>query len=196
MALELNSSRIKFGDLLTLVDEAINSGKSIQIKRNMISQDNNNMKFIRWLEKHRIISLTPIGVEAPKKILIKSRSRKVEISLQLKALNLPIKEIAREFNVKVATAQGYLKEFDSITEDYIKILKFILDLKGITLDTNITEFPSFPIRVSIGILKGKLPQNEFEQVVSISEQNRYIKKITGQKLGTTDLSILLPKKSK
>lgn len=194
MALELNSSRIKFGDLLDLVDKAINSGKSIQIKKSIITQDNNNMKFIKWLEKHRIISLIPVEIEAPKKISIKSRKRKVEISLQYLALDLPMKEIAKKFNVKLATAQGYLRELDTFTDDYMKILNLVLKMKDITLDTNINEFPSFPIRINMRYLKEELPQNELEQLILISDQNRYIKKITGQKLGTTDLSILLPEK--
>lgn len=194
MTLELNSSRIKFGDLLDLVDRAINTGKSIQIKKSIISQNNNNMKFIKWLEKHRIISLNPIEIEVPKKLTIRSRDRKVEISLQYLALDLPLKEIAKKFNVKLATAQGYLKELGKITDDYMKILNLVLNMKNITLDTNINDFPPFPIRINMRFLKEKLPQNELKQVLLISDNNKYIKKITGQKLGTTDLSILLPKK--
>ncbi len=195
--IELDSSRIKFEDLLSLVDKAIDMGKDIQIRKSMVSQNNTTMKFLKWVEKLKIISLVPIEIKPPpKKISIKSRKRKIEISLQLFALDVPMKEISRKFNVKIPTTQSYFKDLDNYTEDYLNILKLVLKMKKINLETNLVDFPSFPIRINMRSLKEELPKDEFVQLISISEHNKYIKKITGQKLGTTDLSILLPEKLK
>jgi len=190
--IEINSSRIKFEDLLSLVDKAINSGKDIQIKKSMISQSNNTIIFLKWLEKHKIISLVPIEIKTPEKISIRSRSRKVEIALQFHALQLPIKEIAKKFNVKLSTAQGYLKELPSITDHYLQALRFVLKFKNINLNTRLAEFPSFPIRTHLKDLREGLAQSEYDLLMRIAEQNKYIKNVTGQKLGTTDLFFLLP----
>jgi len=193
--IELDSSRIKFEDLLSLVDRAIDTGKDIQIRKSMVSQNNTTMRFLKWVEKHKIVSLVPIEIELPpKRISIRSRKRKIEISLQLVALDVPMKEISRKFNVKIATAQSYFEGLDNYSEDYLNTLKLVLNVKKINSETNIADFPSFPVRINLRFLKEELPKNEFEQLLSISEHNKHIKKITGQKLGTTDLSILLPEK--
>ncbi len=192
MTLEINSSRIKFGDLLNLVDKAIDTGKSIQIRKSLMLQSNSTIRFLKWIEKHKIISLIPIGTEAPKKISIKSRKRKIEISIQLLALDVSIVEIAERFNVKVPTAQGYFKELGTYTDYYRKVLGLVLRMKKFTPDSDISSFPSFPIRITLSILKERLSQNEYDHMVTIGKQNRYIKIVTGQKLGTSDLSILLP----
>ena len=191
-SIELYSSRIKFEDLLSLVDKAINTGKDILIKKNMVSQSNNTMRFLKWLEKHKIISLIPIEIKSPQKLSIKSRKRKVEIALQLVALDLPMKDIAEKFNVKVATAQGYLKELALFTDHYLQALKLVLRLKKINLNTRLTEFLSFPIRIHMNDLKRGLKHSEYDLLMNITRQNRYIKHVTGEKLGTTGLSILLP----
>ena len=190
--IELFSSRIKFEDLLSLVDKAINTGKDIQVTKSMVSQNNTTMRFLKWLEKHKIISVVPIEIITPKRISIRSRKRKVEISLQLLALKLPMKEVAKKFNVKLATAQGYLKELAPFSDQYLHALRIALNFKKVTLDTRLEEFPSYPIRIHMNDLKEGLSQKEYEQLMKIVVQNRYIKTITGQKLGTTDLSFLLP----
>ena len=194
MTLEIHSSRIRFAELLNLVDKAIDTGKDIKIKRSLLSQNNNTIQFLKWLEKHKIISLIPIGVEAPKKISIKSRKRKVEISLQLLALDIPIKEIAKSFNVKVATAQGYLNELGTYNKDYLEILRLVLKMKNIVPDSELSSFPLFPIRTNITALKEELSQNQYGKLIIKVKEMKYIKSVTGQKLGTTDLSILLPEK--
>lgn len=190
--IELFSSRIKFEDLLSLVDKAINTGKDIQITKSMVSQSNTTIRFLKWLEKHKIISLVPLEIKTPKKISVRSRKRKVEISLQLLALELPMKEVAKKFNVKLVTAQGYLRELASFSDQYLQALKLVLKLKKITFDTRLDEFPSFPIRINVNYLKEGLRQSEHQQLMDIVKQNKYIKNVTGQKLGTTDLSFLLP----
>lgn len=194
MTLEIHSSRIRFTELLNLVDKALDTGKDIKIKRSLLSQNNNTIQFLKWLEKHKIISLIPIGVEAPKKISIKSRKRKVEISLQLLALDIPIKEIAKSFNVKVATAQGYLNELGTYNKDYLEILRLVLKMKNIVPDSELSSFPLFPIRTNITALKEELSQNQYGKLIIKVKEMKYIKIVTGQKLGTTDLSILLPEK--
>ena len=194
MTLEIHSSRIRFAELLNLVDKALDTGKDIKIKRSLLSQNNNTIQFLKWLEKHKIISLIPIGVEAPKKISIKSRKRKVEISLQLLALDIPIKEIAKSFNVKVATAQGYLKELGTYNKDYLEILKLVLKMKNIVPDSELSSFPSFPIRTNITALKEELSQDQYGNLIIKVKEMKYIKSVTCQKLVTTDLSILLPEK--
>lgn len=194
MTLEIHSSRIRFTELLNLVDKALDTGKDIKIKRSLLSQNNNTIQFLKWLEKHKIISLIPIGVEAPKKISIKSRKRKVEISLQLLALDIPIKEIAKSFNVKVATAQGYLNELGTYNKDYLEILRLVLKMKNIVPDSELSSFPLFPIRTNITALKEELSQNQYGKLIIKVKEMKYIKSVTGQKLGTTDLSILLPEK--
>ncbi|MBA7545849.1 hypothetical protein ES705_38227 [subsurface metagenome] len=191
--IKISSSRIKFEELLSLIDKAINSGRAIHIKKSLMSQSNNAIKFLRWLEKHKIISLIPIEIKIPKKISIRSRSRKIEIALQFHALELPMKEIAKKFNVKLSTAQGYLDELASITDHYFEALNLFLKLKNINLNTDLNEFPQFPIRINIKELENRLIQSEYDQFMNLLEINRYIKKVTGQKLGTIDLSILLPK---
>lgn len=194
MTLEIHSSRIRFAELLNLVDKALDTGKDIKIKRSLLSQNNNTIQFLKWLEKHKIISLIPIGVETPKKISIKSRKRKVEISLQLLALDIPIKEIAKSFNVKVATAQGYLNELGTYNKDYLEILRLVLKMKNIVPDSELSSFPLFPIRTNITALKEELSQNQYGKLIIKVKEMKYIKSVTGQKLGTTDLSILLPEK--
>ncbi len=194
MTLEIHSSRIRFAELLNLVDKALDTGKDIKIKRSLLSQNNNTIQFLKWLEKHKIISLIPIGVEAPKKISIKSRKRKVEISLQLLALDIPIKEIAKRFNVKVATAQGYLNELGTYNKDYLEILRLVLKMKNVVPDSELSSFPLFPIRTNVTALKEELSQDQYGNLIIKVKEMKYIKSVTGQKLGTTDLSILLPEK--
>lgn len=194
MTLEIHSSRIRFAELLNLVDKALDTGKDIKIKRSLLSQYNNTIQFLKWLEKHKIISLIPIGVEASKKISIKSRKRKVEISLQLLALDIPTKEIAKRFNVKVATAQGYLNELGTYNKDYLEILRLVLKMKNIVPDSELSSFPLFPIRMNITALKEELSQDQYGNLIKKVKEMKYIKSVTGQKLGTTDLSILLPEK--
>ena len=194
MTLEIHSSRIRFAELLNLVDKALDTGKDIKIKRSLLSQNNNTIQFLKWLEKHKIISLIPIGVEASKKISIKSRKRKVEISLQLLALDIPTKEIAKRFNVKVATAQGYLNELGTYNKDYLEILRLVLKMKNIVPDSELSSFPLFPIRTNITALKEELSQDQYGNLIKKVKEMKYIKSVTGQKLGTTDLSILLPEK--
>jgi len=68
-----------------------------------------------------------------------------------------------------------------------------LKLKEITLDTDLNEFPQFPIRINVKELENELKQSKYDQLMNLAEKNRYVKKVTSQKLGTIDLSILLPK---
>ncbi|MFW9879288.1 MAG: hypothetical protein ACFFG0_39930 [Candidatus Thorarchaeota archaeon] len=192
--IELNSSRIKFESILDLVDKAIDTGNQIHIPKNVISQKNNNMKLIRWLEKHKIISVSTIEKEIPKKISIRSRNRRIEISFQLYALNVPLNDIAKRFGVKLDTTKGYLKELNNYTNYYLKLLSIVLNIKKITPETDIANFPSFPIRLSLKILQEKLTLSEYEKLQENLMRDRNIKRITGQALGTFNLSLLLPKK--
>lgn len=193
--IKIFSSKIKFEDLLRLVDRAINTGKAIQIKKSMLSQNNNTMRFIKWVESHKIISIVPIEIEPLRKMVsIRSRKRKVEISLQMTALGVSIEEISKKFKVKINTVQSYFKELDSFSKDYLFSLSLLLRIKAVNSETNLTDFPSFPIRINLKYLRDKLPKDKFDQLISISEHNKFVKKITGQKLGTTDISFFLPEK--
>ncbi|MFW9969460.1 MAG: hypothetical protein ACFFDF_04610 [Candidatus Odinarchaeota archaeon] len=190
--IEIKSSRIKFEDLLLLIDKAINSGEGIHIKRSMLGQHNTTITFLKWAEKHKIVSLIPIEIQTPKTKSVRSRMRKIEISLQLLALDLSLNGIAKKFNVRLNTAQGYLKNANLISDQYLQVLRTILKLKGINLNTKLHDYPSFPIMIPMKDLKENLKQNEYDELQKIVDDNKYIKKVTGQKLGTINLSVLLP----
>ncbi|KKM81026.1 hypothetical protein LCGC14_1333940 [marine sediment metagenome] len=186
------SLKIKFENLLNIIDNAINKSKPIQISNSAYNQKNNNIKFLKWLHKHKIIRLFSDKKIEPKKQSIKSRKRKIEISLQLKALGTSISEIAKRFNVKLNTAGSYLKIFGKNNKSYIKALEIVLSTKGISTSTNLTDFPFFPIRISVIKIKENVNMAEFNILNKIAENNKWIKYVTGQDLGTKDLSILFP----
>jgi len=193
--LEIHSSKMKFDYLLKLIDKAIETNNPIQLDHQLYLQNNNTIKFLKWLEGHKIIKIkrdikTPI-----KKPSIKSRKRKIEITLQLHALNVSLEEIAQRFNVKITTAQGYLQELGKYDKNYLRVLHLLLRVRGFSPTMELKEFPSFPIRVSVKSAKDNLSLPDFNFILENSHQNKWIKKVTGQTLGTTDFSILLPKSS-
>ena len=129
-----------------------------------------------------------------KKISIRSRKRKIEISFQLYVLNVPIKDIAKRFGVTVNTTKGYLKGLNYYSDNYLNLLSIVLNLKRLTPETDFNKFPSFPISVTLQSLKEELTQYEYKQLGENLMEDKYIKKVTGQALGTFNLSFLLPKK--
>ncbi len=193
-ALEIASLRIKFQELLNLVDKSIEDNRPIQIRKAYLSQKNNNIKFLKWLQKHKIIKLQTLEKPSKKRHSIQSRARKIEISLQLKALGANITNIANKFKVKTQTVQGYFKNLGSYKKDYLTILNLILKLKGISPDINLTEFPSFPIRISMGEVRDNLTDSNIKAIEDILKNNQWITLVTGQSLGTSNISILLPEK--
>lgn len=188
------SLRIKFIDILNLIDGAIKEGKKIEISNNALRGKSNVSVFLKWLQKHKIIDIAISVDKTQKKVPIRSRNRKIQIALQLIALGSTLRDISEKFKVKVTTVQGYLKELAKFNDKYLKILNFVLNIKDITLNTSLEEFPIFPIRISFNKLKLNLNPLEFNELKLELERNKWIKLITGQNLGTQDISIILPKK--
>ncbi len=193
-AIEISSLKIKFKDILNLVDNAIEQSKAIQIPKLVLSQRNNNIIFLKWLVKHKIIELISTEKIQPKKVSLRSRQRKIEISLQLKSLGCFVSEIAKRFNVKLVTAQSYLKSLGKYDKDYLEVLKITLAIKNITIYTSLNEFPLFPLRLNLERIRENLSLSNHKNLENIIENNKWLKFITGQNLGTYDLSILLPEK--
>ena len=192
-SIDLSTLKIRFEELLTLIDVSIKESRSIQISKDFLNQKNTNIKFLKWLSKHKIIEL--IYVEPPrssKKKSIRSRERKIEISLQLRASGISNAQIANKFQVKTATVDGYFKGLKLGDESYLKWLKITLSLLHINSNMKITEFPRFPIRISYDTIRKELTQNDLKDLETITKRNPYIRKVTGRSLGTTDLSVELP----
>jgi len=192
--IKISSLKIKFKDILDLVDEAIEERKKIEIPNETLKQKNNAILLLKWLQKHKIIDLKPVIARADKKLSIKSRYIKIQIALQLKILGSSMNEIAKIFRVKLTTAKGYLKELADFDQRYSQILKLVLDIKGLTKNSHLNEFPIFPIRLTIKKIRDSLKSTEFDKLKAYINANKYIKIITGKDLGTQDLSILFPKK--
>lgn len=191
--IKVSSLKIKFDSLLDLIDNAIKKSRPIQIPRTVINQVNNNTKFLKWLQRHKIVEL--LTLERPltiKKKSISSRKRKKEISLLLKALRITNSDIAKRFKVKVQTVQSYFKDIGKYNSIYLEILGDILKIVGVSKNTNLTDFPSFPIRIKLTTVKEKLPSETLEKIINLTQKNKLIRYVTGQKLGTKDLSILFP----
>ena len=191
--IEIASLKIKFQKLLNIVDNAIRYSKPIQIHKTFLKQKNNNVEFLKWLHKHKIVELLFSEKSPIKTVSIKSRKKKLELSLQLKALGASIKDIAERFNVKTATAQGYLKNLGQYDRDYLNVLKLILSLKQVTILTSLTSLPEFPIRIKTKKIKENISASDFKNLGIIAKKSKWIQFVTGQNLGTSDLSILLPK---
>lgn len=194
VTIKISSLKIKFKEILDLVDDAIEERKKIEIPNETLKQKNNVVLLLKWLQKHKIIELNPVIVRKHKKLSIKSRHMKIQIALQLKILGSSMNEIAKIFGVKVTTAKGYLKELAEFDQKYSQILKLVLDIKGLTKNSPLNEFPIFPIRLNIEKIKGSLKSRECDKFKDYINANKWIKIITGKDLGTQDLSILLPKK--
>jgi len=193
--IQVSSLRLKFESLLNLIDKAIEKSKPIQIPKTVYNQVNNNAKFLKWLQKHKIIEL--LTLEKPvtvKKKSIGSRERKKEISLLLKALRIPNSDIAKRFKVKAQTVQGYFKDIGKYNSTYLEILGAILNIEGVSKNANLTDFPSFPIRIKLTTVKEKLTSETLLSIYDLAKKNTLIRYVTGQKLGTKDLSILFPEK--
>jgi len=194
-SIEIKSLRISFGDFIKIIDKAIENNKSVKIPTDLINQKNNNAKFLRWLKKHKLIELITIEKKPKsKKSNIHSRSRKIEIALQLKALELNISDIAKKFNITPSTVQGYFKTLEKYNSDYLKILNLLLKLKGISANTKLIEFPEFPINEKISLINDLLSPSDFKYFQKIMNNNIWIKKVVGQDLGYYDISLILPKK--
>ena len=191
---EVPSLKVKFAHVLTLVDKAIELSLPLLIKKSWLSQTNTKITFLKWLHKHKIIELRTTEVPITKKVSIRSRSRKIEIALQLKALNNTIADIAKKFNVKSSTAQGYLKSLDRYDKTYLDILKIVLELMHISKDTPLQNFPVFPIRTQANKLKKHVGSSDYKRLEVIIKSNFWMKFTAGQNLGTFDLAILLPEK--
>ena len=191
---EVPSLKVKFTKVLTLVDKAIELGLPIQIKKSWLSQMNTKITFLKWLHKHNIIELRTSEEPLTRKVSIRSRSRKIEIALQLKALNSTIAEIAKKFKVKPSTAQGYLKSLGKYDKTYLDILKIVLELRHISQNTPLQNFPIFPIRTQVRQLKEYLGLSDYKKLETIIKSNIWMKFTAGQNLGTFDLAILLPEK--
>ena len=193
-SIEITSLQMKFQDLLTLIDNAINSGKSIRIYKSVLNQRNNNAKFILWVRKLNLIQLDIIERAFKRIDKITSRARKIEITLQLKALENSVSDIAKRFKVKTSTVQGYFKTLNKYNSDYLNVLALVLKLKGISNDTKLVDFPKFPIRQSINKTKSAISSSDFKNVEEVIKNNIWIKTVVGKNLGTSDISIKLPKK--
>jgi len=192
--IKISSLKIKFKDILDLVDDAIEDRKKIEIPNEILKQNNNIIVLLKWLQKHKIIDLNPVMVRQSKNLSIKSRHLKIQIALQLKVLGSSMNEIANIFGVKSTTAEGYLKESSKFDQNYSQILKLVLEMKGLTKKSPVNEFPIFPIRLNIEKIKDSLKSTEYDKFNADIKGCKWIKIITGKDLGTQDLSILYPKK--
>lgn len=192
--IRISSLKIKFKEILDIVDEAIENRKIIEIPNEILKQKSNLSLFLKWLKKHKIIDLNPVIVIVNKKSTIRSRLIKIQIALQLMILGSSINEIAKIFGVKSTTVKGYLSEFADYDQCFSQILKNALEIKGFTKNSPLNEFPIFPIRLNIEKIKGHLKSTEYDKFESHIKSSRWIKIITGKDLGTQDLSILFPKK--
>jgi hypothetical protein len=192
--IKISSLKIKFKEILDLVDKAIEERKKIEIPNKILKQNNNVILLFKWLQKHKIIDLNLVVTQENKKLIIKSRYIKIQIALQLKILESSMNEIAQIFGVKSTTAEGYLKEIANFNQEYSQILKLVLDIKELTKKSPLNEFPIFPIRLNIEIIKDSLKSSEYDKFKDDIKANKWIKIITGKDLGTQDLSILFPKK--
>ncbi len=196
-SIQLSSLKIKFEELLTLIDTSIEKSRPIQISENFLNQKNTNIKFLKWLHKHKIIELTYIKKpKTIKKRSIQSRERKIEISVQLKALGLTNTQIAQKFRVKSATVGGYFKAIKLGDNSYLNALKISLSILRIDSTIELNLFPIFPIRISYETIRKNLSQIELKNLETIVDMNPYIRKVTGRSLGTSDLSLELPLKVK
>lgn len=192
--LELISGRIKFQELLKLVDLAIKKNEPIQITKSLLNQKNNNILFLKWLQKNKIINLLITEKPQTKRHSLNSRQRKIEISLQLKALGIKIASIAKHFKVKNQTVQGYFRALRDYDKKYLNALNLILSLKKITENTQLSEFPIFPVRMSMEEIKKNVSAPDIKVLEEIMKESKWIKIVTGKNIGTSDISILFPRK--
>ncbi|MBN1215971.1 MAG: hypothetical protein JXA99_11100 [Candidatus Lokiarchaeota archaeon] len=191
--IEIKSLKKPFIDFLKIIDKAIKDNIPIKISNTLIKQKSNNAKLLNWLYNHKLIELIPIENKIKNKSNINSRARKIEISLQLKALRVNISDIAKRFNVKPSTVQGYFKSLKKYNNDYLKVLELVLNFKGISPNAKLTDFPEFPIIEDLDLLKKSLSPSDYNYFNKIINNNNWIKTIVGQNLGTYNVSILLPK---
>lgn len=193
--IQVSSLKIKFESLLDIIDNAIKKSKPIQIPKEVFNQKNNNIKLLKWLQRHKIIDI--LSLEKPiqvKKKSIRSRERKIEISLLLKALGVSNSDISKRFKVQTQTVQGYFKNIGKYDNNYLKILNNLLSIIGVSKNTILNDFPNFPIRINIAMIRERISSTEFEHIERLSKENKLIKFVTGQRLGTRDLLILFPEK--
>ncbi len=192
--IKISSLKVKFKELLDIIDNAIEERKKIEIPNETLKQKNNIVLLIKWLQKHKIIDLITFEKKISRGVSIRSRSRKIEIALQLKALGTSLLDIAKIFKVKLTTVQGYLRETGKYDKDYLEVLKEILNVKGISINTSLIEFPIFPIREPLKNIKKRISSSDSHKLENIIKNNLLIKLITGLNLGTYDLSLQFPKK--
>ena len=192
--IEISSMKKRFQEILNLVDKAIEFHIPLQVPKRALNQKNNNIKFLKWLQKHKIIELKIKEKFKTKKKSIRSRKRKIEIALQLKSFGFTISDIAEKFNVKPNTVKGYFRTLGKYDRNYLGILKLILKIKGINKNLEIIDFLEFPIRIEMDRIKSNLSMLDYKNLEKIIKNNLWIKPVVGQKLGTMNLSILLPEK--
>ena len=192
--IKITTLKKSFKEIVEIIDDAINQGRRIQIDKSLMKQNNNNALFLNWLQKHKLIDLIEIEKQKPLKVSISSRKRKIEIALQLKAIGIPVNEIAGILKVKKPTVEGYFKELGEVNNDYLKVLKIILSMKSITDVTSLKEFLQFPITIYLEQRSNQLGSIEYKDLKEYATQSKWIKFVTGQNLGSLNLLIQCPHK--
>ena len=186
---ELDTLRIPFDSLLNLITKAITEHNGFILPKRFKSQKNVNIKLLRWLVDQNVVEIKFRASEKerlPTTSSIKSRKRKIEISLQLHALGVNIYEIARKFGVKESTAKGYLKDLLDLNLDFLKILKKTLALKSISINSALQNYPDFPIYIEANKLQN------FDNIDGIVKQDKQLKYVSGRNLGSFNLEIQFP----
>ena len=192
--IEVKNLRISLSDLLKIIDKVIQDRKGIKLPERFKTQKNNNITLLRWLAKQEVFELEYIlDTKSVKLPSTRSRRRKIEIALQLRILDQDFNHIGRLFNIKEATAKGYLKGFTGLNDMFGDILRIALDSRGIDIKTPLDEFLTFPIHVEYNKVKrdfeGKNNSNSLKKYI---EDNKYLTLVTGRSLGSFDLVISLP----
>ena len=95
--------------------------------------------------------------------------------------------------MKENTTRGYLKELNGLNPQYLRILKEILILKGITISTPLTSFLEFPFYINDQKLKESLASKSSLDLYESINKSNYFKTVSGRNLGTFDLEVNLPK---
>jgi len=192
--IELKNLKISLKDLLKIVDKVIQERKGIKLPERFKKQGNNNITLLRWLAKQEVFELEYIlDTKTVKPSTLRSRKRKIEIALQLRNLGQDFRYIGNLFNVKEATAKGYLKGISGLDGMFGDIMRFTLDSYGITLKTSLEEFLTFPI-----FIQYKKVEQEFAGKVNIDslkkyiEDNKHLTLVTSKSLGSFDLVISVP----
>lgn len=191
--LSVESLKMPFQELLNLVDTVLKNDATIKISNKLINQKLNNGLFLKWLKKHNFITFNiEEKVRKRKKKSIRSRQRKIEVSLQLKALGFNISEISSLFKVSSKTVQGYLKALNQYDHDYLRVLELGLAINKITKTSSLDDFLEFPIRIEYKEFKNRVSSRDFSFIEDIIKKSKWLQVTAGQTLGTSNISILFP----